>query len=204
MRQFFVEEKLAEGETHSFSFQQKHHVCDVLRMRNGDDVRIVDTEGSVFLASVVIDASFAGYTVKEKLENSENERMTVLCAALVKKEKWELIIQKACELGVSLIVPLITERTIIRLDDKETAKKLQRYNKIALEACQQSNRGKIVEVAEPIKLKDISLYRQKTSFVCYENEDDQHEYDDRLQRQLRRSIFSSQKESSVSHWEKRS
>ncbi len=80
-------------------------------------------------------------------------------------------LQKAAELGASRIVPVITRRTIIHLEDKEIAKKLERWNKITLEACQQSNRTSLCEVCRPIRLKDVVEYRQDINLVAYENED---------------------------------
>ncbi|MBQ4253717.1 MAG: 16S rRNA (uracil(1498)-N(3))-methyltransferase [Erysipelotrichaceae bacterium] len=170
MRQYFVNGILETGKPHELSPQQSHHVCDVLRMKNDDQIRVVDDDNRVFSALLKIEQGRAFIVPQEMMETQISENEVVLCAAMIKKEKWEMIIQKACELGATVIVPLITERTIIKFDQKETAKKLERYNKIALEACQQSNRNRIVKVMEPIRLKDIDKYAQPASFVCYEKE----------------------------------
>ena len=170
MRQYFVEGKLETGIPHELSQQQSHHILDVLRMKDDDQIRVIDSDNRVFSALLKIDGSKALIICEKLIEVEQNENEVILCAAMIKKEKWELIIQKACELGATMIVPLITERTIIKLEQKEIGKKLDRYNKIALEACQQSNRNRIVKVMEPIRLKDIDKYARMTSFVCYEKE----------------------------------
>ena len=170
MRQYFVSGSLETGKPHELTLQQSHHICDVLRMKNGDQIRVVDDDSRVFSTLLRIEEGKAFIVPEKQIETEQNENEVILCAAMIKKEKWELIIQKACELGATTIVPLITERTIIKLDQKETARKLDRYNKIALEACQQSNRNRIVKVMEPIRLKDIGKYERSTNFVCYEKE----------------------------------
>ena len=169
MRQFFVDGKLQLNDTVNFDANQSHHIRDVLRMKNGDKVRLVDRENGVYLSELVFDSSNVRAVVTEKSQAVEDGNI-ICVAALIKKDKWELMIQKASELGASVIVPLVTKRTIIRLDDKEINKKLERWNKIALEACQQSNRASICRVEKPITLAEIEKYRQEVSLVAYENE----------------------------------
>ena len=170
MRQFFITDSLQLNDSVEFDRDQSHHVRDVLRMKNGDLVRLVDRENRVFLAELSFEGSSVFAQVKQECEAEDNGN--IICVrALIKKEKWELMIQKACELGASVIVPLVTKRTIIRLDDKEINKKLDRWNKIALEACQQSNRSTVCRVERPIVLSEIDKYRQEVSLVAYENEE---------------------------------
>lgn len=170
MRQFFVPDVLKVGSEAVFDQQQSHHISDVLRMKNGDTVRLADSEGNVFLASL----RFEGATVKAEVNqkcDTVPEGKIIVAAAMIKKEKWELMIQKACELGASVIVPLVTSRTIIHLDDKEINKKLERWNKIALQACQQCNRASLCVVERPIPLSQIEKYRSEVNLVAYENEE---------------------------------
>ena len=72
-----------------------------------------------------------------------------------KADKLELIIQKTTELGVSTVVPVVTERTVVKFDEKDINKKVERWNKIAQEAGKQSGRQKIPVVEKPIKLKNL-------------------------------------------------
>ena len=80
------------------------------------------------------------------------------------------MIQKACELGAARIVPLITRRTIIHLDEKEISRKLERWNRIALEACQQCNRTTVCRVERPVTISQLDQYKQEVNLVAYENE----------------------------------
>ena len=170
MRQFYVPEALHVGSETVFDVPQSHHIADVLRMKSGDTVRLADGEGNVFLASLRFEGNVVKADIDEKCDSLPEGKITV-AAAMIKKEKRELMIQKACELGASVIVPLVTSRTIIHLDDKEINKKLERWNKIALQACQQCNRASLCVVERPIPLSQIEKYRSEVNLVAYENEE---------------------------------
>lgn len=172
MRQYFVQSELGINQIVDFDEQQAHHMKDVLRMRSHDLIRVVDQLGNCYLAELILEGNQVHAKTKELLANTNHEQAIIYCAALVKKDKWDYILQKAAELGASKIVPLITEKTIIHLDEKEVEKKLIRWNKITLEAAQQSNRTSLCEVVKPIKLKDIADYRSEVNLVPYEKHED--------------------------------
>ena len=171
MRQYFISQKLTLGQSIVLDDQQAHHVRDVLRMRNGDLIRLVDGEGNCYMASLAITAAEVTATAEKEAGNNGSERKIICCAALIKKDKWELLLQKGAELGADVIVPLVTNRTVIHLEEKDVSKKLDRWNKITLEACQQSNRTSLCEVTAPVKLKDIGKYMGDVNLVAYEKED---------------------------------
>ena len=174
MRQYFINEILTTGSNIVFSGDVAHHIKDVLRMKNDDEIRLVDDVGHIFLGKLVFDDNGVSADIFEEISGQHVNQPTVVCAALIKKDKWELMLQKAAELGATLIVPIITNRTIIHLEDKEIDKKLERWNKILLEACQQCNRSDICKIVEPVKLKDIDKYKSNTNILAYENEDGSH------------------------------
>ena len=172
MRQYFIDRELQINDMCELDDNQAHHVKDVLRMADGDTVRVVDSASRAFLGHVKhVDRKVFIYLDSED-DSNVSTRKIVYCAAMIKKDKWEMVLQKAAELGATYVVPVITRRTIIHLEDRDINKKLERWNKITLEACQQSNRNDICEVTEPIKLKDIERYMQDVNLVAYENEDD--------------------------------
>jgi len=83
----------------------------------------------------------------------------------------DLIIQKGTEIGVSLFFPFISERTVIKLDEKKEQKRLERWRKIAKEAAEQSHRSKIPEIMPIVKFNDLIQYiTGKTSLTAYEQE----------------------------------
>ena len=97
---------------------------------------------------------------KEKLE--ENKKTTLFCAVL-KKENFELVVQKTTECGIAKIVPVITDRTI------KTGLKLDRLEKIAKEASEQSGRSIIPEISEPVNFeKSLELIEQNSLNILFD------------------------------------
>ena len=92
MRQFFVNEKLEINDTCDFDRAQSHHIADVLRMKNGDEVRIVDSSNRVFNGVLNFENGKVRATLTQEIETEEQASVTCV-AALIKKEKWELMIQ---------------------------------------------------------------------------------------------------------------
>lgn len=137
------------------SGDEAHHLRKVLRLNIGDKVSIFNGLGDEWLA--VID-EFIGQNVKLSLEekfvdNVESVLEITLTQGLIKGDKFDWVIQKAVELGVSKIQPLITENTDIQPTKGE--KRLERWQRIALEATKQSKRRKLTEILSPIKWSDL-------------------------------------------------
>lgn len=127
--------------------EQAAHIQKSLRMHPGEQLTVCDG-GWDYLCS--IRAFENGNVVCDILQRQQNETEpdldVTLYYCLPKGDKLEFVIQKAVELGVSRIVPVLSSRCVSRPDEKSAAKKLTRYNKIALSACEQSGRGKCVPV----------------------------------------------------------
>ena len=112
----------------------------------------------------------------EILEQSDkNTEMPIkidLYQGLPKSDKMDLIVQKCTEMGVSSVIPVITDRVIVKLDDKSAIKKIERWNKIAIEASKQSGRQKISSVDNVTFLENIieKLSKYDIVIVPYECE----------------------------------
>ena len=78
-----------------------------------------------------------------------------LAQGISRSERMDWVVQKATELGVSGIVPLLTERSVVRLDAKQSERKLRHWQAIAIGACEQSGRNKVPEIAAPLALEDF-------------------------------------------------
>ena len=127
------------------------HIVGALRMKAGEKLTLCD-DGINYSCELILaekDKAVARVLSKEK-NLSEPDVSVTIYQCMPKGDKLELVIQKAVELGVSKIVPVLSSRCVSRPDDKRAKKKNERYNKIALSACEQSGRGKKVEVAEMI------------------------------------------------------
>ncbi|MEA2203377.1 MAG: rRNA (uracil1498-N3)-methyltransferase [Blastocatellia bacterium] len=133
---------------------EARHLRDVLRLAAGDEVFLFDGAGSEYRC-VVSDVERASSTVNVIEEVapacSESPLKLTLAVALLKGEKFDLVVQKATELGVTRIVPVKTTRADIRLpDNADAAKRVSRWQRIALEAAKQSGRAFVPQVTVPV------------------------------------------------------
>ena len=149
------------------------HIAKVLRMHIGEKLVACDCQG--FDYDCVIDSltdKEVELSVERKyLSETEPSVRVTLYQAMPKSDKMELIIQKAVELGVSAIVPVQTKRCVSRPDAKSMAKKLERYNRIALEAAKQCGRGRIPQVLPMLDFTEAikAMKEDQRAFLFYEN-----------------------------------
>jgi 16S rRNA (uracil1498-N3)-methyltransferase len=139
------------------SADETRHARDVLRLQNGDEIFVFDGAGREFHCTIqTINRDSAELSVIAEVEPArpESRLNLTLAIALLKGEKFDLVIQKSTELGVNRIVPLVTERADIRPRDNEAApKRLARWHRIALEAAKQTGRAYVPEIVAPHTLK---------------------------------------------------
>src|SRR5271166_3748606 len=159
-RRFFVEHVRA-GHA-SIAGEEAHHLTRVLRVEKGQKFEISDNE-SVYLAQVeAAHKSLVDFVVLERLPAVNATIEIRLYAALVRFERFELMIEKATELGVSAIIPVIAERSEKGLE-QAVSKRLTRWNRIAREASEQSRRIRLPRLEEPVlfseALADTAPYR---------------------------------------------
>ena len=167
MQQVFVDRRLQFGATLTLADEQHHHLATVLRMADGQQIRVADAEGNFFVGFLCDGARSVNLT--EALPPLARDDI-VLGAALIKRDKWEWMLQKAAELGATTIVPLLTSRTVIQLDDRDQERKLQRWNAITAAAGAQCHSPRPCRVVAPSTLAQSMAYRQPCSLVAYENE----------------------------------
>jgi 16S rRNA (uracil1498-N3)-methyltransferase len=152
-----------------------HQIRDVLKLRVGEKIVLVGEKGSPRSSTggagleavceiVGFDNDYVGVKVLENLENKNDPKTVVeLYLAILKNENFELATQKAVEVGVSKIIPIVTERTI------KTGLKLDRLKKIMKEASEQSGRGLVPEIIEPIEYKSALKLAKGNDFnVLYD------------------------------------
>jgi 16S rRNA (uracil1498-N3)-methyltransferase len=135
--------------------EETRHLRDVLRINEGDEAYVFDGEGSEF--HCIIESIATESTLKVISEVSparpESPLELTLAVALLKGEKFDLVVQKVTELGVARIVPIVTKRADVRLrDERDMQKRVTRWQRVAIEAAKQSGRARVPEIAAPIKL----------------------------------------------------
>ena len=147
----------------------------VLRLRNGDDVTVCDGDGTDYRCTVsdVADGQISLVVHSAGPAESEAKVSCSIYMAFPKADKFEHVIQKATELGASEIVCFPSSRCVSRPDEKSLAKKLQRWQKIAASAAEQSRRGRIPKVLSvPSYAAALERAAKAELSVCfYENED---------------------------------
>ena len=152
------------------------HLKTILRAQPGDKISVV-TESKEYIAEIesINKEDLFCTLVEETVTNNETKINITLCQGIPKQTKMETIIQQNVELGVKRFIPLITERTVVKLNEKNREqKKLDRWQKIAKESAKQSKRNIIPEVNDIMTVKEL-IEKLKTEdamvIVPYELED---------------------------------
>jgi len=137
----------------------------VLRMTPGDEAFVFDGCGREYRCSFrKVENNHAQLEIAGVLSDVvESPLHLTLAQALVKGEKFDFIIQKATELGVSSIAPLMTRYADVRLDDQQKTKRVERWRRISLEAMKQCGRRRLVEITTPRTLREFSAKRDRSS-----------------------------------------
>lgn len=172
MPRFFVDNESILGEKIVIGGEDAKHISLSLRARVGEKVTASDGRGYDYECEISdITKNEVTLSVHEKKKCVAEPSLEVtLYQALVKSDKFDFIVQKCTELGVTRIVPVVTDRCISKPDDASLAKKLVRWNKIAKEAAMQSGRGIIPAVENAVSFGQALAAMKETdfAFVCYE------------------------------------
>jgi 16S rRNA (uracil1498-N3)-methyltransferase len=133
---------------------EARHLREVLRLKTGDEVYVFNGEGKEFHCSIEEsrrDTAQLRVISEVAPARPESPLELTLAVALLKGEKFDLVVQKATELGVTRVVPVVTRLADIRLrDESDAAKRVARWQRIALEAAKQSGRAVVPEISGPL------------------------------------------------------
>lgn len=148
-----------DGKSVTLGPDEARHLREVLRLSAGDEVFLFDGEGHEFQC-LITEARRNSAAVNVLAEVSpaqpESPLDLTLAVALLKGEKFDLVVQKATELGVTRVIPIITARADIRLRDASDAdKRVARWQRIAVEAAKQSGRARVPAVQTPQKFRTL-------------------------------------------------
>ncbi|MCI9589294.1 MAG: 16S rRNA (uracil(1498)-N(3))-methyltransferase [Lachnospiraceae bacterium] len=155
MHHFFVLPQAVEGDKVTITGPDVNHIRNALRMRQGESLLISDGEGNDYHCRIsLIESGLVEARVIERRESRELPVRLYLFQGLPKSDKMELIIQKAVELGVYEIIPVITKNAVVKLDAKKEKSRLERWQAISESAAKQSGRSKIPKVEKVMLLKE--------------------------------------------------
>lgn len=170
MPKFFVDEPI--GETVTLSGQTAAHIAKSLRMKAGEEVVLCDGKGfdyACIIESITKEEVHLKLAFKTASE-SEPAVFVELYQGLPKGDKFGEVVRKCTELGVSAFHPVVMKRSVLKLDEKAAAKRVERFQKIAAEAAGQARRG-IVPTVYAVEQYETALEKNKCekTVLFYEN-----------------------------------
>lgn len=175
MYKFFVNNEQIKDNIVKIIGEDVNHIKNVLRLEAGENICICNKETSKSFMSKIVELNnneVRCEVIEEILETTEPNTYIHIFQGLPKADKFEFIIEKCTEIGIKEISPVTMKRTIVKLDEKDKVKKLNRWQKIAEVAAKQSKRDSIVQVNNIINFENVF---EKTKdydilLVAYEEE----------------------------------
>lgn len=155
MPQFFIDQKFDVGSEVELRGSDAKHVVQVLRLSPGDWIVLSDGSGNSYDAEITKASPRSVSAMIKSVRSQRKLSDLTLAIAITKHDKTEAVIQKSVELGIARIVPFHSERTIPRLVDDVTDKKLERWQKIAMEAAKQSGLPFRPTVERPVSFDEL-------------------------------------------------
>ena len=173
MFQFFVKSDQVGKEYVTITGSDAHHIRNVIRLRVGEQIRISMENGESFLCAVSeIGEEFVQADILSEAVSTELPSEVVLYQALPKGDRMETVIEKAVELGVSRVVPVVMKYCVVKLDQKKTEGKIKRWQGIAESAAKQSKRSKVPVIGPVLSFQEALSDAGKCDRILlpYENE----------------------------------
>ncbi|HTK25844.1 MAG TPA: 16S rRNA (uracil(1498)-N(3))-methyltransferase [Pyrinomonadaceae bacterium] len=168
MRRFYAPTRNFEKVAAFLDENETRHLRDVLRLREGTEINVFDGEGREFLCEIVkLGKNRTELHITSEIPPTapESPLDLTLAPALLKGEKFDLVVQKAVELGVRRLTPIVTYRCNIKLKDRSN--KAERWQRIALEAAKQSGRARLMRIDEPIEFLSLLNMDQRGEMIMF-------------------------------------
>jgi 16S rRNA (uracil1498-N3)-methyltransferase len=145
------------GNRYTIEGDAANHVARVLRLERGAPLTVFDGRGGEHAARIEeFRKDAVVVAVGERAAADPESRLSLTLAQGVSRgERMDWVVQKATELGVTRIVPVLTERTVVKLDARQSGRKHQHWQGIVIAACEQSGRTRLPDVAPPIALQEF-------------------------------------------------
>lgn len=155
MPRFYVDIELIVGNTYNLPDDVVRHI-NVLRLRARENIELFNGGGHSYLAKFINleKRAISVEILSQQLLETESPVKIILLMALIANDKFDLVVQKAVELGVSEIVPIITQNTQRNFSNDKVSKKLEHWQKIIISASEQSFRNVLMKINDPVDFKD--------------------------------------------------
>lgn len=167
MQRYFAKERIKDN----FVLYEKdlHHIKNVMRFKVEDMIEVV-YDSIIYTCKIIkLEPLLLEIITKSDHDSEMNIDLTI-AISLVNEQKMDLILQKLTELGVSKIIPIKTERSIVKLDANKEIKKITRWQTICKEASEQSKRNKIPKVTPIVTIEELSKAKNEVKLICSLNE----------------------------------
>jgi 16S rRNA (uracil1498-N3)-methyltransferase len=163
---FFIPASSFAGGQVRLSREQSHQACHVLRLQAGDTITVLDGGGQEYdvTLTAVNPTETVGQITGRRRAAGEPIAQVTLFQSLLAREKFEWVLQKATEVGVTHVVPVLTERSLVRVRRMESGK-LDRWRRIVAEAAEQSHRGRIPKLDQVCTFQE-TMARLRDSDRC--------------------------------------
>lgn len=178
MSRFFIDSIDSSSGHISIFGEDVNHIKNVLRLSKGDRLSLSDGKGMDYLAEILkLDPGCITAGITDSWANKTEPPVDVtLFQGIPKSDKMDFIVQKSVELGIRKIIPVINHRTVVRFENaKDRDRKVERWQKIALEAAKQCNRGVIPEIGHVLGYDEALHYSKENELnvIPYEKETSQ-------------------------------
>lgn len=174
MHRIFIENAQCHNTQLLLSDEQTHHLNTVVRIKKNDPLEITTPSKTYQITIRSIQKNKLEFLINKETTHPKKDQRITLIQALPKQDKFAEIIKKCTELGIDEIIPVITERCLVKTHNIKQENKLERWNKIALAASEQSKRTALPEIHPIYALRELkeklTLQNYDIKLVCWEEE----------------------------------
>lgn len=176
MRRYFYEGDIQTGTTLTLQGDLFHHIFDVCRLQPGQHFELLNNKGLAFLVAVESVGKKQAHVLVQEQRNIPSIKTPhiYLYVSFPKVPTFEMIVEKSVELGVTAIIPVLSDFSFVRTVNQFPAQKMTRWQKIILQATQQSGRGDLMRLEEPVLLDSIlasiNTTAETLNVIAYEGE----------------------------------
>lgn len=170
MGKFHIRPDAIDGERVRFDAEEARHLFRVLRLSPGAVIQAIDGTGMEYTVRMeeISPKVGIGTILLRTPSLTESPLILTLAQGVPKGDKMEWVVEKATELGVNRIIPLLTERVVIRLDPGRWRERARRWQRVAKESAKQAGRGEIPVVESPVPFADFSFQLEKVDLaLCF-------------------------------------
>lgn len=178
MQRYFLENDEYENGKIEIRGDDFHHIVRVMRMTVGSKIDVVFPNGQTAICEIanILPDVLEAKVVSVRDEVRELPIKVTVAGGLLKGDKFDIVVQKGTEMGAAAFLPFTSERSVVKLEEKKRIRRMERWQKIAKEAAEQSERTMIPKCLEPVSFQELLLISQsyEKKIVAYEEEGRNH------------------------------